>query len=98
MARLVTGNARHFTIYFEHKGKQVPYFVSGWEDLFINSNFMDRAIYSIEKHTRLSQNKITYLETRCDSNCAFLTICNQTLAIHENDLKIAWHHNYTKNK
>ena len=68
MERLFTGNARDFTIYFEHKGKQVPYFVSGWQNLFINSNFMDKAIYSLEKHIKLSQEKMTYLESRYNSN------------------------------
>jgi hypothetical protein len=68
MKRSFTGNVRDFTIYFEHKGKQVPYFVSGWEDLFVDSNLIDKAIYSIEKHIRLSQDKIVYLEKRYNAN------------------------------
>jgi hypothetical protein len=68
MKRSFTGNVRDFTIYFEHKGKQVPYFVSGWEDLFIDSNLIDKAIYSIEKHIRLSQDKIVYLEKLYNAN------------------------------
>lgn len=72
MKHLFTGNARNMTIYFEHKEKQVPYFVSDWEDLFINSNFMDRAIYSIEKHIRFSQEKRTYIE-KCN-NANFLIV------------------------
>ncbi len=45
MERLISAS-RHFTVYFDHKGAAVPYFTRGWEDLFLASNPMDRAIYS----------------------------------------------------
>lgn len=39
---------RIFFLWIEHKGKSIPWFARGWEDLYINSSRMDRVIYSIE--------------------------------------------------
>ncbi len=44
-------NPRHFTLYFDYKGSQLPYFTHGWEELFMNSNNTEKAIYEIEKLT-----------------------------------------------
>ena len=46
MERLLD-NPRDIQIYFEHDGLSVPYFAQGWEELFIKSNSVERAIYSI---------------------------------------------------
>jgi len=56
MERLVD-NARDIQINIEYKGMQLPYFAQGWEELFINSNSMERAIYCIEKTTQISNFK-----------------------------------------
>lgn len=39
--------ARDIQIYFEYKGEELPYFCHGWEDLYLRSSKVDRAIYSI---------------------------------------------------
>ena len=41
------GTARDFTVYFDHAGQDLPYFVHGWEDRFLAANPVERAIYSI---------------------------------------------------
>ena len=46
MERLLD-NPRDIQIYFEYDGLSVPYFAQGWEELFIKSNSVERAIYSI---------------------------------------------------
>lgn len=51
------GTARDFTIYFDHRGQDLPYFVKGWEDRFIESNQVERAIYSVQ-----------HLSARSDAN------------------------------
>lgn len=43
------GNVRDFTIYFDYNNQQLPFFAKGWEDLFVKSNYFERAIYAIEK-------------------------------------------------
>lgn len=49
---------RHMTIYFEHKGKTLPYFYAGHEEKFLDSsNPMDQAIYYIELMTKLTEAK-----------------------------------------
>lgn len=40
---------RDFTVCFRHKGHLLPFFTDGWEDKFIESNTMDRAIHTIDQ-------------------------------------------------
>lgn len=54
MERLL-GNPRNIQIYFEHHGHQLPYFAYGWEEKFISSNSVEKAVYSIESVTRLTE-------------------------------------------
>lgn len=70
MERLLN-NPRDIQINLNHKNNELPYFAYGWEDLFINSNNIDRAIYticfSIEKNEKekiniLNNNEHKYLE------------------------------------
>lgn len=42
-------DARDFTICFEHEGRSLPFFVRGWEDLYVRSNAMDKVIHSIDQ-------------------------------------------------
>ncbi len=49
------GDVRDFTIYFNYKGKELPFYAYGWEDIFINSNPVEKAIYSIEKMYQQSE-------------------------------------------
>ncbi len=54
MERLLD-NPRDIQINFKYKNKQLPYFAKGWEDLFIKSNNIDKAIYYIFKSMKLSE-------------------------------------------
>ena len=45
------GNKRHFTTYYDRVGKKYPYIIYGWEDLFDQSNPVEKAIYINEKMT-----------------------------------------------
>lgn len=58
----ILSSPRHFTLYFAYKGGQLPYFTYGWEELFMSSNSVEKAIYEIEKltaATEIMRKKIT---------------------------------------
>jgi len=46
MEKLVT-NVRYFNLHFEYNGQEIPSWAKGWEETFINSNDVEKAIYSI---------------------------------------------------
>jgi hypothetical protein len=46
MERLVA-DVRDFTIYFEYKGHQLPFFARGWEEQFVHSNPVEKSIYGM---------------------------------------------------
>lgn len=45
---------RHFSPWIQVDGRNLPWFALGWEDLFLRSNMMDRAILSIDRLLRMS--------------------------------------------
>jgi len=44
---------RVFDVWIEHRGQAIPWMAVGWEDLYLESNPMDRTIYGIENQWRL---------------------------------------------
>ena len=48
MERLLN-SPRNFNLFYEFNKKDVPAFAYGWENLFLNSNNMDKAIFYIQK-------------------------------------------------
>ncbi len=48
----VFGGARDFTIYYNYKNQEVPYYAYGWEDDYLKSNFLERSIYFTDEMTR----------------------------------------------
>lgn len=64
MQSLFLSDVRHFEIYFSYKDKELPYFIRGWEDLFLKSNDVERAIYLIENMTKRTESFKKSLETR----------------------------------
>lgn len=52
MQSLFLSDPRHFEVYFTYKDKSFPYFVRGWEDLYLKSNAVEKAIYLIESMTK----------------------------------------------
>lgn len=45
-------DAREFTIWINYKGKSLPFFANGWEEKYLQSNTMEKSIYSIEYLTQ----------------------------------------------
>lgn len=66
MKRLIS-NVRHFTVYFKYKDTELPFWVFGWEELFINSNPTEKAIYSIKYISELIERKIKDLAHKYDA-------------------------------
>ncbi len=50
-------NPRDIQICIEYHGKQLPYFARGWEELFLKSNDMEKAIYSLQEMSRSGKAK-----------------------------------------
>lgn len=50
-----TSDRRNFDIYFLYGGKTLPFYAAGWEDRFVRSGPMDRAIYIIDHFTTLTE-------------------------------------------
>lgn len=71
MERLVN-NVRDIQVNIEYKGKELPYFAAGWEQLFSDSNAMERAIYYIHKTTQKSNAKRNFWEG--DVKASIITI------------------------
>ena len=44
------GSPREFGIWFNYKGKTLPWFAHGWEEKYLAANNMDKTIYLLEKH------------------------------------------------
>lgn len=45
----ILNSPRHFTTYFSHRDKNLPYFASGWEELFLSCTPCEKAIYEMER-------------------------------------------------
>lgn len=56
MERLLL-NARHFTIYGKYREQEIPFWAFGWEENFLKSNAVDRAIYAMDFWTRKVEQK-----------------------------------------
>lgn len=46
---LMVFNVRDFTIYYEYQQKEMPWYTLGWEQEFLNANYVEKAILFIEK-------------------------------------------------
>lgn len=49
---------RDLTIWYTYRGHVLPCFAYGWEELYLRSNIMDRAIYRIEQIAKLGQQAV----------------------------------------
>jgi hypothetical protein len=70
MERLIS-DVRHFSIHYEYRGQELPYWALGWEDLFFRSSPVEKAIYKMDCLDRLIE-KTT--ETLSQKNNALITI------------------------
>jgi hypothetical protein len=46
---LMVFNVRDFTIYYEYQQKEMPWYTLGWEQQFLNANYVEKAVLFIEK-------------------------------------------------
>ncbi len=46
MERLIA-DVRYFNVHMEYQGQEIPYWTMGWEDIFLRSNAVEKAAYSI---------------------------------------------------
>ena len=68
MERLfVDADARDIQIYYEYNKKELPYFCLGWEELFIKSNNVEKAIYSIDRCTQANNDSRAHISQHYDS-------------------------------
>ena len=51
----ITGTARNFAIYFDYDGIELPHFAYGIEDRYMQSNNMEKAVYSIYNFAKLAE-------------------------------------------
>ena len=49
MKELTADHPRDVQVYFDYKGHSLPYFAHGWEQKFIDSNPVEKAIYNMEQ-------------------------------------------------
>lgn len=63
---------RNFSLWIEHDGQALPWFARGWEELYLRSNLMDRAVYSIDKLLRWSEALYQRLPDRQKSRVLFI--------------------------
>ena len=49
------GTARDFSIYYDYRGKNIPFFARGWEDKYLGASDIDRMIYYLRHVTSLSE-------------------------------------------
>tara|TARA_B110000263_G_scaffold224997_1_gene215756 strand:- start:302 stop:850 length:549 start_codon:yes stop_codon:yes gene_type:complete len=69
MERLFSdANPRDIQIYFEFSGKEVPHFCLGWEELFIKSNNVEKAIYTIDRCTQANNPARNHYSKHYESN------------------------------
>ena len=55
MERIFFGNPRDIQIYIKHGDKQLPYFAYQWKDLFVESNNVEKTIYSMNYCSKLTE-------------------------------------------
>ena len=57
MRDLNADNPRDVDLYINYNGVSIPYYAIGWEQKFINSNIVEKAIYNIENIYKINKNK-----------------------------------------
>jgi len=59
------GKKRQFQLFFNYEGEEVPFWTKGWERLYLDCNPVERAIYEMDHHIKVTEkfknlNKSTY--------------------------------------
>jgi len=48
-------DVRDFTIYYSYKGRELPYYVHGWEELYLRSKPMERVVHFLDQLSRRTE-------------------------------------------
>ena len=83
MSELTNNNPRDVALYFDYNNRSLPYFAKDWEDLFIKSNDVDKAIYSMEKSYYSNKDKREKLKK--NSQIKFITIPFENFVLKPNN-------------
>lgn len=67
MIRLL-GDVRDFMVYIEYKGNDIPFYVHGWEEKFINSSPMEQTVHTIDQLTKRTEESKKYLKKKYGAN------------------------------
>lgn len=43
-------NVRDFSVYFSYKGRELPYYINGWEDLYLESSAIERSVHLMDNY------------------------------------------------
>lgn len=57
-------DVREFTLWLAYQGQALPFFAHGWEERYLQSNSMDRVIYSIEQLDLMGERAMQSLPER----------------------------------
>ena len=61
-----------FDLWIDYKGQSLPWFTFGWEEKYIESQTMDRAIYSISRLIEIGLSKYNNLSSNHKNNIIFI--------------------------
>ena len=63
----ISGTARQFHLYIKNGDHQLPYWNMGWDELYLRSNPVERAIYEMQKISELSEDLKSNLKNQYNS-------------------------------
>ena len=83
MRDLNADNPRDVDLYINYNGVSIPYYAIGWEQKFINSNIVEKAIYNIENIYEINKNKRNQLNK--NTSYKILTIPFEKFVVNPDD-------------
>ena len=76
------GNPRYWTVHYNYKGHSLPYWVYGYEEIFLKSNDVERSIHFINEHQKRTDE---FKNSKDGKNCNILTICFEDFVLSPDD-------------
>ena len=72
-------DVRNFTVHYQYQGQDLPYYIAGWEDLFLKSNAVERTIYAMDNWTKKRQQAMGSFSPQASSS--IITVPFETFVI-----------------
>ncbi len=66
--RALVSSPRYFTVHFAYKDVEIPYYTKGWEEVFVKSNAVERAIHFMDRMSTATEKARAGLKADCDAN------------------------------